>query len=101
MSRVRLHLDHLDDRCTPSGFDVGALPAFRGLDVAVERLYPVDPNVPIRVAPVFALNYGDSADLVVPGGLNVALSHYPTDPNLTASPVFFGLADVPPPVIDG
>jgi hypothetical protein len=78
-----------------------ALPAFAGLDVAVERLYPVDPNVPpnpVQVAPVFALNYGDTADITVPDGLNVALSHYPTDPNLILSPVFFGLADVPPPV---
>ena len=74
MSRITLRLEHLEDRCTPSGFDVGRLPAFRGLDVAVERFTPQPP--PIRVAPVFALNYGDSVDITVPAGLNVALSHY-------------------------
>ena len=98
MSHVRLHLEHLEDRCTPSGFDVGVLPAFTGLDVAVARLYPVDP---IRVAPVFALNYGDSVDVVVPAGLNIALSNYPVDPTLTASPIFFGLANASPPSVDG
>jgi hypothetical protein len=63
------------------------LPAFTGLDNAVERLVP--PN-PIHVAPVFALNYGDSEDAVIPDGLEVASELYPTDPT---SPIFFGLAD--------
>jgi hypothetical protein len=78
--------------------------AFLGLDVAVERFQPnppssVPPN-PIRVAPVFALNYGDSVDgALVPDGLTVTLSRFqPTDPCrcLTVSPIFFGLADALP-----
>jgi hypothetical protein len=74
------------------------LPAFRGLDVAAARLYATDPTVPSNaVAPVFALNYGDSVDAVVPAGLNVALNHYPVDPTVTASPVFYGLANALPP----
>jgi hypothetical protein len=71
--RIRLQVEHLEDRCTPSGFDVGVLPAITGLDVAVERLYPVDPTVPpnpIQAAPVFALNYPDSVDISVPAGLS-------------------------------
>jgi hypothetical protein len=82
-------------------FDVILPAAFTGLDVAVSRFYPVDPTVPpnpIRVAPVFALNYADSADdISVPPGLNVALNHYPTDPTVIASPVFYGLANALPP----
>jgi hypothetical protein len=87
-----------------TAFDVILPAAFRGLDVAATRFFPTDPTVPpnpIRVAPVFALNYGDSADVDVPPGLNVALVHYPVEPTLAASPIFFGLADVLPPVVDG
>jgi hypothetical protein len=80
-----------------SDFDL-LLPAFRGLDVAIERIVP--PN-PVRIAPVFSLNYGDSVDSDIPRGLDVALSHYPTDPSLTLSPMFFGLADALSPVVDG
>lgn len=64
--------------------------AFTGLDNAAERLVP--PN-PIHVAPVFALNYGDSADAVIPDGLEVASELYPTDPHLIMSPIFLGLAE--------
>jgi hypothetical protein len=80
-----------------SDFDL-LLPAFRGLDVAVERIVP--PN-PVRIAPVFVLNYGDSVDSEIPDGLDVALGHYPTDPILTLSPIFFGLAGALPPVVAG
>jgi uncharacterized protein (TIGR03118 family) len=66
------------------------VPAFSGLDNAVGRFVP--PN-PIRVAPVFALNDGDSADLVIPDGLGVASELYPVDSSLTLSPIFLGLAD--------
>ena len=77
------------------GFDVAFISAFTGLNVAVERIVP--PN-PIRVAPVFALNFGDSEDTDVPDGLNVALSQFaPVDPCLAVSPIFFGLGDDLPP----
>jgi hypothetical protein len=94
----------LGGRPAISGFASGFVPAFTGLDVAVERLVPPDPHVPLNpvpVAPVFARNDGDSADAEVPDGLNVALSHDPTEPTLILSPVFDGLADAPPPVVDG
>jgi hypothetical protein len=89
----------LGDGSASSGFDRGFVPAFTGLDVAVERFQPPPP--PISVAPVFARNDGDSADAEVPDGLNVALSHDPLDANLILSPVFHGLADAEPPVVDG
>jgi len=97
MSRIQLRLEQLEDRCTPSGFDINILPAFQGLNIAAARLYPTDPIVPpnpFQVAPVFALNYGDSVDVVVPQGLPVALNHYPVDP---ISPIFYGLANSLPP----
>ena len=87
-----------------SALDTRRATAFNGLDVAVQRFYSVDPSVPpnpVRVAPVFALNYGDFADSDVREGLNIALSHYPTGPSLTASPIFFGLANASPPSVDG
>src|SRR5262249_56214239 len=81
---------------TGSDFDSAfSPPAFNGLDVAVERFHPQPP--PISESPVFALNYGDSVDVVVPAGLNVALNHSPTDPTVTASPIFYGLANALPP----
>jgi len=95
MSSIQLRLEHLEDRCTPSGVAFDSPPAFHGLDVAVGRLYPVDP---IHVAPVFALNYGASVDVVVPAGLNIAVNLYPVDPTVTASPIFYGLANTLPPV---
>ena len=106
--RTRLQVEALEDRTTPSHFGSLAPAAFRGLDVAVVRFGPNPPPIvppnPVRVAPVFALNYGDSVDgAAVPRGLNVALSRFaPTDPCrcLTVSPIFFGLADAPPPVVD-
>jgi hypothetical protein len=88
-----------------AAFDALLPAAFTGLDVAVQHFYPVEPTVPpnpIQVAPVFALNYGDSVDTDVPDGLLVALSRFfPTDPSLIVSPIFFGLADALPPVVDG
>jgi hypothetical protein len=46
------------------------------------------------VAPVFALNYGDSEDTDVPDGLDVALSRFGAQPPpIRVSPIFFGLAD--------
>ncbi len=87
-----------------SAFDT-VVPAFIGLDIAVVQLFPTDPTVPpnpIQEAPVFALNYGDSEDADVPDGLDAASQFYPLDPNLTLSPVFFGLAeDSGGPVEDG
>src|SRR5262249_52758041 len=94
-------LEQLEDRCTPSGVAFASPPAFTGLNVAVERLYPTDPTVPpnpIQVAPVFALNYGEGAVPAIPSGLNAAVSHFqPTDPCMIASPIFHGLANALPP----
>jgi hypothetical protein len=92
------------DSIMASGLNTSFVPAFTGLDVAIEQFVPspaptVPPN-PVRVAPVFSLNYGDSVDARIPGGLNVALSHYPTDPTLTLSPIFFGLAEELAPAVD-
>jgi hypothetical protein len=99
MDEALLHaaIDQFFDSDSGPRFDL-LLPAVGGLDVAVERIVP--PN-PVRVAPVFILNYGDSADIDIPDGLNVALGHYPTDPSLSLSPIFFGLASALPPVVDG
>ena len=90
--RTRMHLESLDDRITPSGFD--AVPrGFTGLDVAVERFAPVDPCRCLEVAPVFALNYTPNPspidELRALNGLIVADSVVPPNP---VSPVFFGLA---------
>jgi hypothetical protein len=85
-----------------SSIDIGFVHAFTGLDVAVERLFLTDPIVPpnpIRVAPVFALNYGDDADAEVSNGLDVAVSLFaPVDPCMIVSPIFSGLAEMPPSV---
>jgi hypothetical protein len=88
-SRIRLNLETLGARIVPSAvFD--APPAFRGLDVAVERFYPTDPISPVTVSPVFALNYGESSDAAVPAlsGLSVADALVPPNP---VSPVFFAM----------
>ena len=49
----------------------------------------------LTASPVFALNYGTTADagtVHALAGLNVAAARFtPTDPCLTASPVFVGL----------
>jgi len=96
MSRIQLRLEHLEDRCTPSGVPFDSPPAFTGLDVAVERFIPTDPC--LTASPVFALNYGSSVDVPpVPAGLNVAVSHFaPTDPCMIASPIFHGLSQTAP-----
>jgi hypothetical protein len=90
------------DSLMASGFDIDFVPTFTGLDVAVERLIPQPPPIvppnPIQVAPVFALNYGNSVDLEVPDGLSVAEATHLPPPLM--SPVFYGLADVAPPSVD-
>jgi hypothetical protein len=98
MARLPLRLEHLEDRCTPSGIVFDSPPAFHGLDGAVGRFTPVDPC--LTASPVFALNYGSSADVpAVPSGLHVAVSQFtPTDPCMIASPIFNGLSQAPPPV---
>jgi hypothetical protein len=65
------------------------LPAFRGLNVAVQRFIP--PN-PVRVAPVFALNYGAGSEaLPALRGLQTAADRLiPGEPS-RLSPIFFGL----------
>jgi hypothetical protein len=79
-------------------FDVDILPAFRGLDVAVQRFLPQPPPIvppnPIQVAPVFALNYQPSPPPILPAlaGLSVADTVHPAPPPI--SPVFFGLAQL-------
>jgi uncharacterized protein (TIGR03118 family) len=93
-----------DSQMASDRFDQGVdlfLPAFRGLNIAVERFRPAPPPIvppnPIRVAPVFALNYGTPSSETLPAlrGLSVALSRFhPTDPSrcLIVSPIFFGLS---------
>jgi hypothetical protein len=91
----------LGDRSASSGFDVAFVPAFTGLDVAIERFRPAPPPIvppnPVQVAPVFALNYGTEpiAELPALAGLSVADAVQPQPPPI--SPIFYGLDNVPPP----
>jgi uncharacterized protein (TIGR03118 family) len=91
-----------DSHGASDGFDqdVDLLPsAFRGLNVAVERLGPIPspivPPNPIRVAPVFALNYGSAPSETLPAlhGLENALDRLVPPNPVRVSPIFFGLAD--------
>jgi hypothetical protein len=90
LSRSRLSLESLGDRITPTSFDA-VVPAFTGLDVAVERFAPVDPCRCLEVSPVMVLNYGepDVETLDALSGLIIADAAVPPNP---VSPVFVGLA---------
>lgn len=87
--RSRFSLESLGDRITPTSFD--GLPAFTGLDVAVEQFHPTDPCQCLEVSPVVVLNYGepDVETLDALGGLIIADAAVPPNP---VSPVFFSLA---------
>jgi hypothetical protein len=100
MSRSRFSLESLDDRITPTRFD--GLPAFTGLDVAVEHFAPVDPCRCLEVSPVFVLNYGlplppPIDELSALNGLIIADNLVPPNPT---SPVFFGLEGFDGPPVD-
>jgi hypothetical protein len=99
-NRTRLQLEALEHRSTPSGFDTLAPAAFIGLDVAVSRFIPTDP---IRVAPVFTLNYGSGSEALpsLHGLQNAFARLIPGNPvippnPIQVSPVFFGLAGESP-----
>jgi hypothetical protein len=97
--RRRLSVEALEDRCTPGGFSFNAPPALARLSAVAAR-FPTDP---IRVSPVFVLNFNTSATdtLHALNGLTKAGTHLPGDPIIPpnpiipgklASPVFYGLA---------
>ena len=97
---MRLQVEVLEDRCTPSGFSFDAPPALAHLSAVAARFIPQEPLIPqdpFRVSPVFALNFGtpNPATLHALNGLVDAGTHVPGNP---LSPVFYGLAnDTPPP----
>jgi hypothetical protein len=71
------------------------LTSFRGLNVAVQRFIPRKPTIPpnpVRVSPVFALNYGAGAESLsaLRGLQNTAARLISTEP-IRLSPIFFAL----------
>jgi hypothetical protein len=92
---TRLQVEVLEDRCTPSGFSFDAPPALAPLSAVAARFIPVEPTIPqepLRVSPVFALNFGDPnpETLYALNGLVSAGTYVPGNP---VSPVFYGLAN--------
>ena len=87
---TRLRVEGLEDRCTPSA-SFEAPPALVHLSAALEQVGQIGP--PIRVAPVFALNFGDASPetLHALNGLGKAEHQGPP-----ISPVLFGLAETRP-----
>ena len=88
--RTRLQVEALEDRRTPSA-SFEAPPAFVHLSAALEQVGANGP--PIRVAPVFALNFGDASPETLPA-LNGLVKAGTNGPPI--SPVFFGLAGESP-----
>ena len=88
---VRLSVEVLEDRWTPSAsFD--APPALFHLSAALDRVGQIGP--PIRVSPVFALNFGSPSTETLPAltGLTTAGTHV-LNHGPPISPVFYGLAN--------
>ena len=84
---VRLSVEVLEDRWTPSAsFD--APPALVHLSAALDRVGLNGP--PIRVSPVFALNFGSPSTETLPALTGLVTAGLNGPP---ISPVFYGLAN--------
>ena len=91
-NQVRLSVEVLEDRCTPSGFSFDAPPALAPLSAVAARLAT---GPPIRESAVFVLNFNTPTTdtLHALNGLTMAGTHVLlVGPPF--SPVFYGLANL-------